>query len=201
VSDLGPATKHTADAIFFWDPRGLELTPSPMHGFKRRCIATAHRRLWFRMSGDHPSRGMWEFVGVVRIPGQGERVAIYQACGYHPQDARGGEPALENAGFRGARRKGAQAALDGADKTLGNPYQDERTHRGGVTFSRAWGRYWDEGWEAGKAIFAVFVGERIGITRAPGESFEDYRTRIEAEFPGAVPSDASATLAASPTKE
>jgi len=48
--------------------------------------------------------------------------------------------------FLSAFMKGRQARLDGKPAS-DNPYDDKRTYRGSVTFSRAWWRSWKEGWE------------------------------------------------------
>lgn len=55
--------------------------------------------------------------------------------------------ATRNAAFASAFTKGATARLAGQPAS-NNPYPDYRTDRGSVTFSRAFARYWREGWEA-----------------------------------------------------
>lgn len=52
-----------------------------------------------------------------------------------------------NAAFASAFEKGATARLAGQPAS-NNPYPDYRTDRGSVTFSRAFARYWREGWDA-----------------------------------------------------
>lgn len=52
-----------------------------------------------------------------------------------------------NAAFASAFEKGATARLVGKPQST-NPYPDYRTDRGSVTFSRAFARYWQDGWEA-----------------------------------------------------
>jgi hypothetical protein len=47
--------------------------------------------------------------------------------------------------FQGAYRKGCQARMDGMSKK--SPYPDHRGWNGHVTFSRAFDRYWCEGWD------------------------------------------------------
>jgi hypothetical protein len=58
------------------------------------------------------------------------------------------EPNTKNRGFLGAFRKGAQARKDA--KPRRSPYPD---HRGGkygniITYSRAFIKYWQDGWDA-----------------------------------------------------
>ena len=47
--------------------------------------------------------------------------------------------------FQSAYDKGAAVARDGKPRKV-NPYEDHRTYRGAVTFSRAFFRAWDAGW-------------------------------------------------------
>jgi hypothetical protein len=47
-----------------------------------------------------------------------------------------------------AYNKGRDAALKG-EPIRACPYEDKRTHRGSVTFSRAYVRAWEDGWEQG----------------------------------------------------
>lgn len=54
-----------------------------------------------------------------------------------------------NKAITGAKRKGWEACRDGKPKSA-NPYSDERTHTGSVTFSRAFLRAWNEGWAEGE---------------------------------------------------
>lgn len=51
-----------------------------------------------------------------------------------------------NAAFASAFHKGATARAAGKPANH-NPYPDYRTYRGSVTFSRAFARYWQDGWE------------------------------------------------------
>ena len=52
--------------------------------------------------------------------------------------------------FRGAFAKGVQARMDGESK-MANPYPDHRAlYNNSATWSRAFGRYWAEGWEAAR---------------------------------------------------
>ncbi len=53
--------------------------------------------------------------------------------------------------FEAAKRKGEAARRDGESQDA-NPYGDNRTRRGGVTFARAWRRAWDEGWLGADAL-------------------------------------------------
>lgn len=55
--------------------------------------------------------------------------------------------ATRNAAFVSAFEKGANARLAGKPAST-NPYPDYRTDRGSVTFSRAFARYWQDGWTA-----------------------------------------------------
>jgi ribosome modulation factor len=50
--------------------------------------------------------------------------------------------------FMGAWLKGFHAAIAGKKKDV-NPYGDDRTDRGGVTYARAFWREWGRGHEAG----------------------------------------------------
>lgn len=52
----------------------------------------------------------------------------------------------ENRAMLGAKRKGREARDAGRPITA-NPYPDWRTYHGAVTFSRAFQRYWAEGWK------------------------------------------------------
>lgn len=52
--------------------------------------------------------------------------------------------------FFAAYRKGFKAAIDGESR-LSNPYSDERTRRGSVTFSRAFRGFWRDGHNDGTA--------------------------------------------------
>jgi hypothetical protein len=47
--------------------------------------------------------------------------------------------------FDGAYDKGQRAFADGKPRS-DNPYGDQRTDRGSVTFARAFYRAWDDGW-------------------------------------------------------
>lgn len=53
---------------------------------------------------------------------------------------------MANRAFESARNKGRQAFLAGQGLDA-NPYGDDRTTRGGVTFARAFWRTWREGWK------------------------------------------------------
>ena len=53
-------------------------------------------------------------------------------------------------GFRGAFRRGYLARVDG-EPSHRNPYDDLRTSRGGITYSRAFMRAWYDGWTAAEA--------------------------------------------------
>jgi hypothetical protein len=53
---------------------------------------------------------------------------------------------IRNRAFQGAYKKGFRAGEEGKPKSH-NPYCDERTARGSVTYSRAFLKFWDEGWE------------------------------------------------------
>lgn len=63
------------------------------------------------------------------------------------------EPTTRNRAFLAAYRKGRDAKLAGKPRV--SPYYDQRTHRGSVTYSRAFNRYWLQGWDSA-------VGEREG---------------------------------------
>jgi hypothetical protein len=54
-------------------------------------------------------------------------------------------PIRGNRAFLAAYRKGHAARMAG-EPFSANPYPDGRNDRGGVTFSRAFGRYWERGW-------------------------------------------------------
>lgn len=56
------------------------------------------------------------------------------------------EPTTRNRAFLAAYRKGREAKLAGKPRTP--PYPDERTLRGSVTYSRAFRRYWLNGWDS-----------------------------------------------------
>ena len=56
----------------------------------------------------------------------------------------------ENPAFTAAREKGRKAGAEGKPKSA-CPYGDHRTHRGAITWSRAFQRAWVEGWRAGRA--------------------------------------------------
>lgn len=49
-----------------------------------------------------------------------------------------------------ARERGQAAALAGEPRSA-NPYEDRRTERGGVTWSRGYRRAWFEGWDEAAA--------------------------------------------------
>jgi hypothetical protein len=55
------------------------------------------------------------------------------------------KPKTRNQAFHGAYWKGYEARKKGKPKV--SPYPDWRTSTGEVTFSRAFDRYWREGWE------------------------------------------------------
>lgn len=55
------------------------------------------------------------------------------------------KPKTKSRAFQGAYWKGYQARLDGKPKE--SPYPDHRGWNEHVTFSRAFDRYWREGWE------------------------------------------------------
>lgn len=52
---------------------------------------------------------------------------------------------MSNRALDSAKAKGAKAAKDG-DAITSNPYGDARTHRGAVTFARAFWRAWVAGY-------------------------------------------------------
>jgi hypothetical protein len=52
---------------------------------------------------------------------------------------------MPNRAFDGAERKGREAR-DRGEPVSKNPYGDERTHYGGVTFARGFWRAWKRGW-------------------------------------------------------
>lgn len=59
--------------------------------------------------------------------------------------------------MKGAERKGARAAHEG--KTLAdNPYGDERTHRGSVTYARGFWRAWRAGFKSASPIEGIHCG-------------------------------------------
>lgn len=71
-----------------------------------------------------------------------------------------GAPYRGNRAMQSVYRKGAVAAIEG--KPLAAcPYEDHRTDRGGVTFSRAFQRSWAEGWHHG------IYGDRNACTLTP----------------------------------
>jgi len=51
-----------------------------------------------------------------------------------------------NRALEGAKRKGAMACKTGFNRRS-CPYEDHRTYRGAVTFSRAFIKAWLEGWD------------------------------------------------------
>ena len=55
-----------------------------------------------------------------------------------------------NRALQGAFRKGYDAALAGKSVTA-CPYDDKRTSRGALTWSRSFIKAWDDGWECGDA--------------------------------------------------
>lgn len=58
--------------------------------------------------------------------------------------------ALWSKSLRGAFLKGADAAVCG-EPIDANPYEDKRTWRGAVTWSRAYRSAWRDGWEYARA--------------------------------------------------
>jgi len=54
-------------------------------------------------------------------------------------------PKTRNKAFQAAYNKGRKARIDGKPKR--SPYSDWDTDRGSVTWSRAFIRYWEKGWE------------------------------------------------------
>ena len=61
-----------------------------------------------------------------------------------PQDLL---PKTKCRAFRGAFAKGVQARMDGKPKSA-NPYLDHRAdYQNSATWSRAFRRYWAEGWD------------------------------------------------------
>ena len=53
--------------------------------------------------------------------------------------------------FRAAWNKGYMAGIQAQPRDA-NPYEDVRDmYRNSVTWSRAFHRYWDEGWQAGRS--------------------------------------------------
>jgi len=56
------------------------------------------------------------------------------------------KPGTTNKALLGAYRKGREAYAKGASRDQ-NPYPDVRTSRGHNTFSRAFIRFWYEGWD------------------------------------------------------
>lgn len=61
-----------------------------------------------------------------------------------------------NAAFASAFHKGAAARVAGKPANH-NPYPDYRTDRGSVTFSRAFARYWQDGWETADRALQEWV--------------------------------------------
>ena len=61
-----------------------------------------------------------------------------------------GLPRTNNRAFIGAYKKGYYAAR--TDKPRVTPYGDWRTYHGGVTFSRAFIRYWLRGYDDAKKM-------------------------------------------------
>lgn len=55
---------------------------------------------------------------------------------------------FSNPAFKGAYRRGFEAALDGRDQSE-NPYDPENYGPQGVTFSRAFWRHWNKGYHDG----------------------------------------------------
>lgn len=60
------------------------------------------------------------------------------------------EPNTKNNGFRGAFWRGGDAFWRG-EPIEACPYLDKWTSRGSVTFSRAFIRFWEDGWRAAEA--------------------------------------------------
>lgn len=60
-----------------------------------------------------------------------------------PRDFDKWSPAL-----RGAFRKGHEAGLAGSPASA-CPYEDKRTYRGALTWSRSFIKAWEDGWERG----------------------------------------------------
>lgn len=101
---------------------------------------------WEQPEGEHG--WLWEFYGYVELP-SGALVAFYREEMWStitPIEGSMAQPRRRTAAFRGTHMKGVRAALFGPEK---NPYPDHRTYRGGVTFSRAFAKQWDEGFEEG----------------------------------------------------
>lgn len=69
-------------------------------------------------------------------------------------------PSNSNKAFLSAYNKGVNARNYGLLETA-NPYPDKRTSRGRVTFSRAFRKYWLQGWHDAKpAGFRLLRGRK-----------------------------------------
>jgi ribosome modulation factor len=69
-------------------------------------------------------------------------------------------PPTRSRAFVGAWKRGRQAALDG--RSLDDcPYLDRRNHRGSITFSRTFRRYWRDGFES-VGLFPRRIGDDDG---------------------------------------
>lgn len=123
---------------------GLHIAEFPLHE-------------WEQPEGEHG--WLWEFYGYVDLP-SGCPVAFYREEMWSTkQIAETAEPRRRAPAFRGAHMKGVRAALFGPER---NPYPDHRTYRGGVTFSRAFAKQWDEGFEEGGKLKAALHAGGIG---------------------------------------
>ena len=71
-------------------------------------------------------------------------------------------PATRNKAFISAYKKGQMVAVYGLLKSS-NPYPDKRNRKGRVTFSRAFRRFWVEGFTDGPTM--VIKGFRFGVKK------------------------------------
>lgn len=72
----------------------------------------------------------------------------------------GALPKTKNRAFRGAFCKGWVSRLCGFKRSE-NPYSDVLSWRGHVTFSRAFRKYWDDGFEAAKRVNQYIMEPRL----------------------------------------
>lgn len=79
---------------------------------------------------------------------------------------------MSNKAFEAARRKGLVAALNGQPES-DNPYGDERTNRGSVTFARAFWRAWREGWRLVPQPVVTFKPVFTGTVMYKGVAIEE----------------------------
>lgn len=130
------------------------------YGGLRALVANEEECFRWTIEDDAFAR-LVELTGIVRLE-DGRAVALYERRALSTKRVRGAAgdwseyvPVLQHRGFAGAHRKGVEAALAGDTEC---PYDDARTYRGGVTFSRAWAKQWEAGFALGEELKATLEG-------------------------------------------